>query len=134
MALKNNRDNSRMMAERERLRLTERELPCPEPDLSIRNSITQVFKNIEEHKSSPIRKIQDQWELIAGGIVAGHSRPDRLMGDILYVFVDSSSWMQEIARFHGNDIVQQIQERIGPGLVRQARFQVNPNQSRGPAD
>lgn len=122
------------MAARERLRLTERELSCPEPDLSIRNSITRVFKNIEARESSPLRSIQAQWKAIAGGIVAGHSRPDRIAGDVLYVFVDSSAWMQEIVRFHGNDIVQQIQKLIGPDVVRQARFQVNPDQCRASAD
>ena len=133
-ASKTIRDDSRLMAARERLRLTEREQPCPEPDLSIRNSITRIFKNIEEQKASPLRTIQDQWKLIAGGIIAGHSRPDRIAGDILYVFVDSSAWMQEIVRFHGHDIVQQIRKLIGPDLVRQARFQVNPDQCRAPAD
>jgi predicted nucleic acid-binding Zn ribbon protein len=112
------------MLERERLRLTDTEPPPPEPDLSLRPAITGLFKKLDTQAGSAICQIQAKWELIAGEKVANHSRPGQLAGDVLYVYVDSSAWLDEITRFHSNDILGKIKKEFGSGTVKKIRFQV----------
>lgn len=121
-------DKSRWMLARERLRLADPVPPGPDPDLSIRDAITNIFKKLECQDISIVQQIQKKWALIAGNHIAAHSRPGKLADHVLYVYVDSSSWLNEMARFHSDDIMQEMKTRIGPGVVRSLKFLVNPRE------
>lgn len=126
MPPRNKFDQTRWKLERDRFRLTDPAPPRPEPDLSLRPAITRIFTKLDSQAGSGIHKIQTKWKIIAGEAAAGHSRPGRLAGDILYVYVDSSSWLAEITRFYSENILRKIQDEIGPGTVKGLRFQVSP--------
>jgi len=123
-------DQTKWKLERERFRLADPAPPNPEPDLSLRSAITGLFKNLDGRAGSIVRQISAKWKIIAGEKVAGHSRPGRLAGNVLYVYVDSSVWLAEIMRFNSADILCKIQGEIGAGAVKGVRFQVNPKECR----
>jgi len=123
-------DQTKWKLERERFRLPDPEPPHPEADLSLRSAITQFFTKLDSQTGSSVHKIQEKWKLIAGTIVAEHSCPGRLAGNVLYVYVDSSVWLAEITRFHSDSILRKIQSEIGAGTVKSIRLQVNPKECR----
>ena len=123
-------DQTKWELERERCRLPDPAPPHPEPDLSLRGAIAGLFKNLDGQTGSILRKISAKWKIIAGEKVAAHSRPGRLNENILYVYVDSSTWLAEITRFHSDDILRKIQNEIGSVTVKGLRFQVNPKECR----
>ena len=123
-------DQTKWKLARERFRLPDPAPPHPEPDLSLRPAITQLFTNLDSQTGSSVHKIQEKWKLIAGTIVAEHSCPGRLASNVLYVYVDSSVWLAEISRFHSENILRKIQSEIGADTVKSVRFQVNPKEFR----
>lgn len=123
-------DQTKWKLERERFRLTDPKPPPSEPDLSLRAAITQLFTRLDSQTGSAVQQIQSKWKIIAGETIAAHSCPGRLNENILYVSVDSSTWLAEITRFHSDSILRKIQKEISPGTVKGVRFQVNPNHCR----
>jgi hypothetical protein len=121
-------DRTKWELERERCRLPDPAPPPAEPDLSLRGAITGFFKNLDGQTGSSLHKIFAKWKIIAGENVAAHSRPGRLNENILYVYVDSSTWLAEITRFHSDNILRKIQNEIGS--AKGLRFQVNPRECR----
>lgn len=126
LSRRNKLDRTKWMLARERLRLPDPKPPCPEPDLSLRGTITRLFKNLDGQTGSIVRKIFGKWKIIAGEKVAAHSCPGRLADNVLYIYVDSSVWLAEITRFHSDSILRKVQSEIGSGTVKAVRFQVNP--------
>ena len=118
------------MVEKERFRLLDPLPPRPETDLSLRPAIAQLFSKLDAQAGTSIHKIQAKWKMIVGEKVAGHSCPGRLAGNVLYVYVDSSVWLDEISRFHSDNILRNVQDTIGAGAVKNVRFQVNPRECR----
>ena len=126
MPSRNKFDKTRWKVERDRFHLADPAPPRPEPDLSLRPAITRLFIKLDSQTGSSFHRIQAKWRMIADEVVAAHSRPGRLAGNILYVYVDNSSWLAEITRFYSDNILRKIQEEIGSGAVKGLRFQVNP--------
>jgi len=126
MGAMNKFDPLKWRVERERFRISSPKPSPAEPDLSLRPAIRRLFKIIDSQAGSPFQKLSAKWTLIAGGQIAGHSRPGALTGNILDISVDSSSWLVEIKRFHSGDILRKINEEIGPGTVKELRFKVDP--------
>lgn len=119
-------DKSQWMIARERLRLTDPKQPPSEPDLSLRPAIDRLFTKLDSQAVASIHKIIAKWKVMAGETVAAHSSPSRLNENILYVDVDSSTWLAEISRFHSREILRRIQKEIGADTVKGLKFQVNP--------
>lgn len=118
------------MLTRERLRLAEALPPAPEADWSIRGSLVQLFKKLDERQCPLLQQVQARWPAIAGPQFAAHAWPGRLNANVLYVYVDSSAWLNEIVRFQADNILRQIRSMTGPADIKTVRYQVNPRQAR----
>jgi predicted nucleic acid-binding Zn ribbon protein len=88
-------------------------------------SLKQVLESVlKEHKlTSDIDayKIFSVWAEIAGPMVAKHSRPVRLNGNILYVEVDDPIWLAQL-RYMKQDMLQKIDRRIKPGVFKDLKL------------
>jgi predicted nucleic acid-binding Zn ribbon protein len=62
------------------------------------------------------------WSEIVGETIAAHSEAVALSSGTLFIAVDSSVWAQELSLLRGN-IAAAIDARLGPGHVRELRFQ-----------
>ena len=92
----------------------------PEPVADI---LKAVFERLEREKDLTKEDVEERWRRLAGD-AARHTRPVSLRKSTLTVFVDSSSWMQEMVlrkrmilkqlkRTFGKDRISGIQFRIG---------------------
>lgn len=86
--------------------------------------VKAVFEKLEREKTLTKEDIETRWKEIAGDQAVKHARPVSLRKGTLTVFVDSSTWMHEMAiqkrkllkqlkRVFGKDKILAIQFRIG---------------------
>ncbi len=64
-----------------------------------------------------------RWPEIVASAVAKHARAERLLGDTLYVVVDSSVWMNELSAIRLT-LLDKLNASLGPGVpkIREIRF------------
>ena len=88
-------------------------------------SLKQILESVlKEHKLTSnidAYSIFSVWDEIAGPTVANHSRPVRLHGDTVYVEVDDPIWLSQL-RYMKQDILQKIDRRIKPGVLRDLKL------------
>lgn len=72
-------------------------------------------------------QIPSVWEEVAGKELADRTEPEGVRNQVLYVKVESSSWMHQL---HAQDvkraILRQIDEKLGRGLIKDIRFVIGP--------
>jgi predicted nucleic acid-binding Zn ribbon protein len=66
------------------------------------------------------------WPEIAGKAVAAHTRPARLDGQALVVYVDQHVWMQELQRNGKKQLLANVWKRVGASKVKDILFRLDP--------
>ena len=74
-----------------------------------------------------IESLRTEWKDLVGEDVAGHTRPGRVIGRTLVVFVDSSVWLSELTRYGREPMLAKIRERFGDQQVNAIRLQIDPD-------
>ncbi len=69
-------------------------------------------------------RMEIEWEKVMGKAVSAHTRPGRLMGDELVVYVDSTVWLSELYRSRAQ-ILSNLQKAFGK-RIRTLRLQIDP--------
>ncbi len=112
---------------RERCRLTTRKQGprCNEGD-AVGDSIMSLMKKIGLDEQNWIETLSQDWENIVGKSVGMHTRPGRISGAQLYVFVDSAVWLNELKRYGKNQMLNNLQSRFGEKRIRNISLQPDP--------
>jgi predicted nucleic acid-binding Zn ribbon protein len=97
----------------------------------ISDVITGLMKKLGMQQQHWLSVLREQWPQIVGEDVAVHSRPGLVEGRTLVVFVDSSAWLNELARYSRKRILENIGERFGKDRIKSLRFKLDPDA--GPA-
>jgi hypothetical protein len=71
------------------------------------------------------RRLQTEWAVIAGHLVATHSRPLRLRHQQLTIAAESPAWLHQL-RYLEPMLLAQVQRAFGPDLVTELRWVVGP--------
>jgi predicted nucleic acid-binding Zn ribbon protein len=66
------------------------------------------------------------WPEVAGKAVAAHTRPARMEGPRLIVYVDQHVWMQELQRSGKKPLLANIWKRFGANKVKDILFRLDP--------
>lgn len=64
------------------------------------------------------------WDALVDPNIALHARPTGLRNGTLFVTVDSSVWLSEIARYRTEEILNQLQNCFGTELVKRISFRL----------
>lgn len=59
----------------------------------------KIFKNSSYISDFKIAKIQNNWENIVGEQLSGHTKPSKLVNNILYVNCDHQGWINTMQFF-----------------------------------
>ena len=94
-------DKSRWQQERERLHLMDTAPAPPDPDISIKTTIRDIFSRMNAGEQSVWRQVEQEWNNLAGTVIARHTSPVRLDHKMLVVAVDSAVWLNELIRLSG---------------------------------
>ena len=111
---------------RERCRLPMKQDPRRKEGESLDNGIMSLMKKIGLDEENWIQTLSQDWVNIVGKSVGMHTRPGRISGSQLYVFVDSSVWLNELKRYGKNQMLNNIQSRFGEKRIRNISLQLDP--------
>lgn len=114
--------------ERERLHVADYkpQTPFKEPD-SIEDIIPRLMTRLGLANPHWVSVLNDEWETIVGKAVGSHTRPGRISGKCLIVFVDSSSWLSELSRYGKKEMLTNLQSRFGSGRIKSLSLKLDPD-------
>lgn len=85
-----------------------------------------VMNRISLFRLDWIDELAKVWPDVAGKAVAAHTRPARLEGPRLIVYVDQHVWMQELQRNGKKPLLANIWKRFGADKVKDILFRLDP--------
>ena len=113
--------------QRERCRI-DRTTPIPstlEP-IAFADAVTDLMKRLGLDRQAWLERLEGEWATVVGNAVAGHTRPGRLDGKRLIVFVDSSVWLHELTHGGQDTMLANLQKCFGADKVTSIRLQLDP--------
>ncbi len=126
-------DRVRWMVTRERFQLPDMDPPAPERETRIGGIVNDVFKTLDARDRAPLwREITAAWPLLAGERIAQHARPGRIENGALCLLVDSSAWLNDIARYERPRLLAALQSRFGADRIRSLRLLNEPGRTSSP--
>ncbi len=118
--------------ERERAQIGDAVQPLAFRDAEpIADVVTGVMMRLQGPEASRLTALAQGWVALAGNAVAAHSRPGRLDGRRLTVYVDSSTWLSELERTWKRTLLERVQAKLGPGVVQSLLFRIDPGERAG---
>lgn len=125
-------DRGKWELERERCRIEDHAPPADEKAaVPVGKVISSLMKTIGLEEQQWFSNLRSEWENLVGEAVAKHTRPGRVAGKTLVVYVDSSVWLSELSRFASGAMVSSINRRFGAGRLSSVRLQIDPDGLRG---
>lgn len=88
--------------------------------------VTSVMRNMADKNRNVHPEIWARWHNIVGPQMYKQAFPKSLKGTTLTVGVKNSSWLQELS-FIKFQIVDRLNEEVGPNVVRDIRLVLEPN-------
>lgn len=85
--------------------------------------IGSVFKQLDRAPQREQLRIWDIWEEAVGPRIAERAQPETLRNAVLVVGVSSSVWMQELS-FLKQKILDRLQQKLAPGMIKDIRFKL----------
>ena len=112
---------------RERFHLSEPQPPVEGGGSSIVSLIIpDVMKRLGLDNQHWLEMMCDEWVAIVGADVAKHTRPGGFQNKSLTIFVDSSVWLNELARFGRDKMLANVQKRFGADRITEVRLKLDP--------
>lgn len=119
----------RWALERERSRIGD---PLPPHEFNdgapIAGLVAALMGRLQAPGASRLTELAGAWPALVGGAVAAHSRPGRLDGPRLTVYVDNSMWLSELERTWKKTVLARVQEKLGPSVVQSILFRIDPGE------
>jgi len=104
-----------------------RQPPVGFNDRGLSDGIESLLKGMGLKENLWIEELSRDWEHIVGKGVGKHTKPGRVVGSMLYVFVDSSVWLNELKRFGQKEMLSNLQKRFGAKRIKSITLQLNPD-------
>jgi predicted nucleic acid-binding Zn ribbon protein len=113
---------------RERFRIAD---PFPPAKKRSEKPIGEILASMREQSDpgpdpAPAVLIE-RWPLITGPMVAKHTRPVHIRGQILSVYVDHPGWLTEVRRLSKKHLLKKIESVPDLGGIRDIRFMLDPD-------
>ncbi len=90
--------------------------------ISINSTLSLILKEYGLEESLIIGRVRAKWKEITGELMAGHSIPDRIFKNILFISVDHSVYANEISMMK-DFIVKKINEECGSDKIKDIRLE-----------
>ena len=111
-------------AERERLRLKPGQPVPGDNEVTLGETLEGILKDVKLADQHWLNELRSKWVEVAGD-VAKHTKPGRMDGKCLYVFVDSTVWLNELSRYGGKALLAKVRKSGFANQVRSIRFQID---------
>jgi len=90
---------------------------------TIGDTINKATKRIGIGKRMRQYELWNQWDTIAGPLVAAHAKPCRWQGNVLVLAVEHASWMQELSYLR-SELLEKIRNHIPHIVINDLRFEI----------
>ena len=118
----------RWMIECERCGIPRGTPPPAEEDCATMDAgVEQVLKGLGLSGLQSTNELVERWEDIVGSQVARHSRPGRMNGSELIVYVDSSVWLHELQRYGLKGMYAKVKAHCDRQEIKSIRLQLDPD-------
>lgn len=118
---------SRWATRRDWLRLDEFETtPPPDHSHQISENVSAILKRLGLDQDLWQQRLFEDWASITGEQVAAHSRPGKLFGKTLVIYVAHPIWLQELLQGHSARILEKVQSVAGKKRITRLKFQLDP--------
>jgi hypothetical protein len=91
--------------------------------IDVGNLLTKWLKKNDYQKKHLLVRLQQEWQAALGERIAAQCYPRRLRDGVLTVVVRNSTWLNELS-FLRADIMRQVNQRMGRGVVHKLQFEV----------
>lgn len=85
-----------------------------------------IMNRIDLLRLDWVDELAKAWPDVAGKAVAAHTRPCRLEGPRLIVYVDQHVWMMELQRSGKKPLLTNIWKKFGTDKVKDILFRLDP--------
>jgi len=93
---------------------------------ALADGLPAVMKRFGLDSQHWVDTLINEWASVVGAAVGMHTRPGRIDGSQLSVFVDSSVWLNELKRYGAKQMLANLQARFGASRIRNIRLQLDP--------
>ena len=85
----------------------------------LQDTVTSVKRARSRSKS-----LREKWERAAGEDISSHTKARMVKGGVLYVEVDSATWLHHVATFKKEELLVSMQKEFKRGYISEIKFQV----------
>ena len=85
----------------------------------LQDTVTSVKRARSRNKS-----LREKWERAAGEAISSHTKVRMVKGGVLYVEVDSATWLHHVASFKKEELLLSMQNEFKRGYISEIKFQV----------
>ncbi len=83
------------------------------------NTVTSVKKAGKRNKN-----LREKWKKVAGEVISDHTEVSMIKGGVLYIEVDSATWLHHISSFKKEELLASIQNEFKRGYISDIKFRV----------
>jgi hypothetical protein len=70
------------------------------------------------------KSLREKWKTAAGEAISSHTEARMIKGGVLYVEVDSATWLHHVATFKKEELLASMQNEFKRGYISEIKFQV----------
>ncbi len=70
------------------------------------------------------KSLREKWKKAAGEAISSHTEARMVKGGVLYVEVDSATWLHHVATFKKEELLASMQNEFKRGYIAEIKFQV----------
>jgi predicted nucleic acid-binding Zn ribbon protein len=80
--------------------------------------------NTVKRVRSKNKSLREKWKKAAGEAISSHTEARMVKGGVLYVEVDSATWLHHVATFKKEELLVSMQNEFKRGYISEIKFQV----------
>ncbi len=85
----------------------------------LRDTVVSVKRAGKSNKS-----LREKWRKVAGEIISSHTEVRMVKSGVLYIEVDSATWLHHIYGFKKEELLMSIQSEFKRGYISEIKFRV----------
>ncbi len=70
------------------------------------------------------KNLREKWKDVAGDVISGHTNAGMVKNGVLYVEVDSATWLHHISSFKKEELLASMQKEFKRGYISDIKFRV----------
>lgn len=86
--------------------------------------VQYVIQKIDLPKKRLEQQILHVWEILVDEQIKKHAKPAFIRGGVLYINVDSSSWLTELHRYHKARLEQLLKDALGTKVIKKIELRL----------